>query len=133
MELADRAVIVIELPAAIDLKQARTFVRQLANRIGRVARPCVVLDCGGVRRIDSAFLHLLVCSLEEAMRRNGDVRLCGLPQAAWPALKSFGVERLFRLYSTAAQAAESFRRPSATETTFTRSQGSTTQLPAQAA
>lgn len=132
MDLPDRGVIVIELPDTIESKQAKTFVRELANRIAPVVRPCVVLDCAHVR-VDSPFLHLLVCSLEEAMKRNGDVRLCGLPEAAWPALKSMGMERLFQLYSTAAQAVESFRRPGALETTFTPLQSSTTQPPARAA
>lgn len=134
MEIPDRGVIVIELPATIDAKQAKARVRELANRIAPVVRPCVVLDCARVRRIDSAFLHLLVCSLEEAMKRNGDVRLSGLPEAARPAFKSMGMERLFRLYPTAAQAAESFRRSGPiTETTFAPSQGSTAPPSARAA
>jgi anti-sigma B factor antagonist len=133
MDLTAREVIVIEVPAAIDAKQAGTFVRQLANRIARVVRPCVVLDCARARRVDGTFLHLLLCSLEEAMKRNGDVRLSGLPEAARPALQSMGMERLFRLYPSVAEAAESFRRPGAPVTPFTPAHDSTTQPSARAA
>jgi len=133
MDLLARGVIVIEVPTAIDAKQARTFVRELANNIARVVRPCVVLDCARARRVDGAFLYLLLCSLEEAMKRNGDLRLAGLPEAARPALQSMGMERLFRLYSSAAEAAESFRRPGAPAAPFTPAHDSTTRPSARAA
>lgn len=133
MDQPARGVIVIEVPATLDAKQAKVFVRELANSIARVVRPCVVLDCARVRRVDGAFLHLLLCSLEEAMKRNGDLRLSGLSEAARPALQSMHMERLFRLYPTAAQAAESFRRPGALATPLTPSQGSTAQPAARAA
>ena len=133
MDLPTRGVIVIEVPAAIDARQAGTFVRDLANSIALVVRPCVVLDCARVRRVDGTFLHLLLCSLEEAMKRNGDARLSGLPEAARPALQSMGMERLFRLYPTAAEAAESFRSSGALATPFTRLHDSTAQPSARAA
>lgn len=132
MDLPARAVIVKEVPATTDAKQAKAFVRELANDIAHVVRPCVVIECARVRRVDGAFLHLLLLSLEEAMKRNGDVRLSGFPEAARPALQSLGMERLFRFYPTTAQAAESFRRPGAPTPSFS-AQGSTTQPSARAA
>lgn len=133
MDLPARGVIVIGVPATIDAKQAGAFVRDLANSIALVVRPCVVLDCARVRRVDGVFLHMLLSSLEEAMKRNGDVRLSGLAEAARPALQSMGMERLFRLYPTAAEAAESFRSPGALATPFTPSHDSTAPPSARAA
>lgn len=133
MELTARGIIVKQVPANSDAKQARAFVRELAETIAPVVRPSVILDCSLVRRIDSEFLYLLLCCLEEAMKRNGDVRLAGVPQAAQPALQSLGMERLFRFYPSVAQAAESFRRSAPVTTIYAPSQGSTAQPSARAA
>lgn len=133
MDIPIRGVMVIEVPPTVEAKQAKEFVRELANGIERVIRPRVVLDCARVRRVDSTFLHLLLCSLEETMKRNGDVRLSGLPDAARPALESLGMQRLFRLYPTAAQATESFRRSGESETALTPSQSNTDQASTRAA
>lgn len=133
MELTARGVIVKQVPAISNAKQARAFVRELAETIVPMVRPCVVLDCSPVRRIDSEFLHLLLCCLEEAMKRNGDVRLACLPQAAQPTLQSLGMERLFRFFPTTALAAESFRRPASITTISAPSQGNTAQPSARAA
>lgn len=133
MELTARGIIVKQVPATSDAKQARAFVRELAEAIAPVVRPSVVLDCSPVRRIDSEFFHLLLCCLEEAMKRNGDVRLAGVPQAAQPAMQSLGMERLFRFFPDTTMAAESFRRPAPLATMPGAAQGSTAQPSARAA
>jgi len=109
MTMATRAVIVRQAPINDAAKEAKTFVRELADVMAHTVRPRVVLDCTRVRRIDGAFLHLLLCSLEEAMKRNGDVRLAGIPAQAKPALEATGIHRLFRLFSTPEEAVESFQ------------------------
>lgn len=114
--LSECGVILKKVPATCNARQAAAFVRELAESMARVVRPCVVLDCSPLRRVDNAFLNLLLRSLEEAMKRNGDVRLSGFPDEARPALESVGMEKLFQFFFSVTEAAQSFRRPSASAT-----------------
>jgi len=59
-------------------------------------------------------MHLLLSCLEEAMKRNGDVRLAALPPAAGAAPQLASLRRLFEIYPTVAEAVHSFQqRPTA--------------------
>ena len=73
-------------------------------------RPFVVLDCSIVGQLDKSGVHLLLCCLEEAMKRNGDVKLAGLHSSAETALHTFGAYRLFDIHDTTASAMSSFHR-----------------------
>lgn len=133
MDLPASGMIVRTLPTDSDAKHRREFVSELASSISSVVRPCVVLDCSRVRRMDRELLHLLLCCLEEAIKRNGDVRLAGFPEAAQPALEALGMDRLFRLFPTTMEAAESFRRPAALATVIPISQKGTERSSIRAA
>ena len=75
-----------------------------------VDRPSLVLDCSRVRLMDTSAVHLLLCCLEEAMKRNGDVKLAAVPAGATAVLELSGIDRLFEIYDTPAEAVSSFRR-----------------------
>jgi anti-anti-sigma regulatory factor len=60
--------------------------------------------------MDKPAINLLLSFLEEAMKRNGDVKLAGVPQEAMAALELAGVDRLFEIFATNAEAVSSFRR-----------------------
>ena len=106
-----RAVTVKQLPPVFNAKQERMFLREIESCLN-VSRPCIVLDCSEARQIDRPFLHLLLCCLEEAMKRNGDVRLAALRPDARAILKLAGIQRLFKSYETVAEAVESFQQAS---------------------
>jgi anti-anti-sigma regulatory factor len=105
-----RAVAVIQLPEIKSAKQRQTFLRDMQSCID-AERPFVVLDCSNVGRLDKPGVHLLLCCLEEAMKRNGDLKLAGLPSSAEAALESFGTYRLFDIHDTTASAVRSFHIP----------------------
>jgi anti-sigma B factor antagonist len=109
--LRTRAVTVKQMPAALHTKQKQMFLREMENCLS-ARRPCIVLDCSEAKQIDRTFLHLLLCCLEEAMKRNGDVRLAAVPPEMREILKRARVDRLFRIFETCAEAADSFQRPS---------------------
>jgi hypothetical protein len=44
------------------------------------------------------------------MKRNGDVRLAGVPISARAVLESAGFDRLFKVFDTDAEAVKSFQR-----------------------
>lgn len=109
MNIRERAVTVKQLPKILDAKQEQIFLREMQSLMN-VERPCVVLDCSNVPQLDRSVVHLLLCCLEGAMKRNGDVKLAGLPVGAEIILEQTGARRLFDIYATTAEAVESFHR-----------------------
>jgi anti-anti-sigma factor len=92
------------------MKRGRLFFRELESRMN-VDRPCVVLDCSRVREMDRFAIHMLLCCLEEAMKRDGDVKLAAVSPSARQILEATRVDRLFEIYDTEADAVNSFFRP----------------------
>jgi len=93
----------------IDKTRKKTVYNDLERCIN-VDRPAVVLDCSTLRVLDRPTLHLLLCCLEEAMKRNGDVRLAALRPEVRSVLHSTGVDFLFQCFETVSEAVESYRR-----------------------
>jgi anti-sigma B factor antagonist len=112
MILKARSVTMKQLPERIDHRVERAVLQELAVAL-QGERPAIVLDCSQLRQMDSDAAHLLLCCLEEAMKRNGDVRLAGLAAEAKRTLSAWGVDRLFRTFETTEKAAESFQRRTA--------------------
>lgn len=106
-----RMVAVKQLPAKLDARTAKRWLRELENGLGG-DRPAMVLDCSALHEMDSTALHLLLCCLERAMQRNGDVRLSGVGSRARLNLVLAGIDRLFRIFPTCQDAVESFQRAS---------------------
>ena len=104
-----RAVTVHEVPEKVTAATERKFLRDLQQYV-ETERPRLVLDCSRVRQMDNATIHLLLCCLEEAMKRNGDVKLAGVRPEAKATLQFAGVSRLFEVYNTVAEATQSFRQ-----------------------
>jgi anti-anti-sigma regulatory factor len=105
-----RAAAVKRLPAALNSKQEQTFLREMETCLDSW-RPSIVLDCSEAHQIDYTLLHLLLCCLEEAMKRNGDVRLAAVRPEARETLRRWKMDRLFRIFETTAEAVSSFQRP----------------------
>jgi anti-anti-sigma regulatory factor len=71
-------------------------------------RPSVVLDLSDVRHLDSAGIELLLRCVEEAMKRNGDVKLAAPSPNVAVLLKLTRVDRLFEIFDRCVDAADSF-------------------------
>lgn len=112
MTLKTRTVTVRHLPHNIDRHSERTFLRELAMAL-QSERPSIVLDCAPIREMDAPAIHLLLCCLEQAMKRNGDVRLAGLSSQGMELLQAWGVDRLFRTFDSVDEAVESYRHKTA--------------------
>jgi anti-anti-sigma regulatory factor len=59
--------------------------------------------------MDRPVIQLLLCCLEEVMKRNGDVKLSAVSAAARAILRLTGVDRLFEVFDTNAEALISFQ------------------------
>jgi anti-anti-sigma factor len=109
MSIKMRAVRVHQIPEQMSSSQVRNFLRDL-QECAENERPRFVLDCSRMWSMDSAAIRLLLSSLEEVMKCNGDLRLAGLNPEAEAALRRSGVIRLFEIYPTADIAVQSFHK-----------------------
>ena len=109
-----RTVTVKQLPETLTVKQGNALFREIQSEMN-TDRPRMVLDCSNVRQLDKPFVHLLLCCLEEAMKRNGDVRLAALPAGSEAVLEQTGIKRVFDIYDTAAEAESSYHQVPADE------------------
>lgn len=73
-------------------------------------RPRLVLDCTNVLEADRLVVHLLLRCLEEAMKRNGDVKLAAIRPETKSTLERIGASRLFEIFDTTDAAVASFFR-----------------------
>jgi anti-anti-sigma regulatory factor len=69
----------------------------------------VVLDCSEIRQLDKPVIQLLLTCLEEAMKRNGDIKLAAMSREMRESLKQMGVSHLFEIFDTVVDAVISFR------------------------
>jgi anti-anti-sigma regulatory factor len=109
MAIRARRVTVREFPEWLTDKQGRDFFSELESAM-ETDKPCIVLDCSKVRQMDIPAIYLLLCYLEEAMKRNGDVKLASMPSGTMAILELTGVARLFEHFDTNAEALNSIRR-----------------------
>ena len=101
-----------EFPGVLNAAQARVFLGEVQSYLYD-DRPYIVLDCSKISQIDRPSIQLLLCCLEEAMKRSGDVKLAAVTAGARSTLKLNGVDRIFEIFDTNAEAINSFRRLSA--------------------
>ncbi len=104
-----RAVAVKKLPEVLSVKDKLTFLHEVGSVLSG-NRPRLVLDCSSIRECDSSVIHLLLHCLEEAMKRNGDVKLAAVPRYAAIMLVTTGVAGLFETFDTTEEAVNSFHR-----------------------
>jgi anti-anti-sigma factor len=88
--------------------QRSVFFGEFENHVDGI-RPSIVLDCSDVIQMDRSTVELLIYCLEEAMKRNGDVRLAAVSSQARATLRDNGLGDLFQFYETNADAVSSFR------------------------
>jgi len=106
-----------EFPGVLNAPRARIFLGEVQSYLCD-DRPHIVLDCSKMGPMDRASIQLLLCCLEEAIKRNGDVKLAGVPAGARATLKLTGVDRIFEIFDTNAEAVNSFRRLSVNATQY---------------
>jgi anti-anti-sigma regulatory factor len=104
-----RPVAVRHMPDILSVQQKVAFLHDIAGTMN-TSRPRLVLDCAKLRECNTSTIHLLLHCLEEAMKRNGDVKLAAVPTHAAVMLVSTGVARLFETYDTTEEAVASFHR-----------------------
>lgn len=101
-------VIVIQLPEQLKRQQVQPFLNELQPLL-ESDRPRVVLDCSQVRHMDSAGVEMLLHCMQEAMKRDGDLKLAAISPQAAVILELMRVDRLFEIFHTPEEAVQSFQ------------------------
>lgn len=105
----ERPVIVLQLPEKLILGQADLFFREIKAFL-TADRPRVVFDFSAVKRLDSAGVEMLLNSMEEVMKRNGDLKLAALTPSQTAILEVTRVDELFEVFDNTSDAVESFHQ-----------------------
>jgi anti-sigma B factor antagonist len=100
-------VVVKQLPEMLKLQQVQAFLREV-EPLFHADRPRVVFDFSRVRQMDSAGVDMLLYCVEEAMKRNGDLKLAAIRPASAIILELTRVDRLFEVFETVTEAVDSF-------------------------
>lgn len=110
MRVQPREIAITQLPEIANIKQGRIFRREFESSMN-TDRPCIVLDCSRVHQIDRIVIQMLLCCLEEAIKRDGDVKLAAVPPSVRATLELTRIDRLFEIYDTEADAVSSYCQP----------------------
>jgi anti-sigma B factor antagonist len=100
-------VVVKHLPQQLKLGQLQVFLQEIAPLL-KADRPRIVFDFSQVKQIDSAGVDMLLYCMEQAMKRNGDLKLAAVPPAPAIILELTRVDRLFEIFETVSAAVNSF-------------------------
>jgi anti-sigma B factor antagonist len=104
---SNETVIVMEVPARLNRSEAGMFLDRLEPLLQR-ERAHIVLDCSQVRYVDSSGLEVLSRCVQEALRRNGDLKLAAVSPASRVIMELILADRLFETFETTGEAVQSF-------------------------
>ena len=105
--LTSGPVVILQMPEQLGADGVRTLLPELEPLLDG-HRPRIVLDFSQVRRIDGAGIEMMLHVLEEAMKRDGDLKLSALSSEAEVILEIMRVARVFEVFSTSDEAVHSF-------------------------
>jgi len=100
-------VTVQQLPEGLNGGEGKTFFCQI-QKLLNTNQPHFVFDCAKLRELDAVGIHLLLQCLEEVMKCNGDVKLAAVPPGPTTVLEATGVDSLFEIFDSTADAVQSF-------------------------
>jgi anti-anti-sigma factor len=97
----------MQVPEQFTGAEAHKFMQELGPLL-ESNRPRVVLECSQVRSMDSAGVETLLHCLEEALKRDGDLKLSALSPEAEVILELLRVARVFETFPSSEEAVRSF-------------------------
>lgn len=106
--------IATRLPVKLDQAEGKTFLLEVQPLL-EVDRPRVVLDCSQLQTIDSVGVEILLHCLDEAMKRDGDLKLAALSPVAAVVMELMRADRVFEIFETVEEAVRSFDMVAAIE------------------
>jgi anti-sigma B factor antagonist len=101
-------VVVMQVPERLDQSEAETFMSELKPLL-EGERPRIVLDCSEIQYMESAGVEMMLHCMEEAMKRDGDVKLAAVAPSSAVILELMKADRLFEVFDTPDEAVRSFQ------------------------
>src|ERR1041384_576555 len=105
--LTSGPVVVMQVPEELTVAAVNKFMLDVKPLL-EANRPRMVLDCSQIRTIDSAGVEALLQCLEEALKRDGDLKLASLSPQSEVILELMRVARVFETFETCDLAVRSF-------------------------
>ena len=105
--LTSGPVVVMQVPEQLNSAAVRAFLQEMEPLL-EIQRPRIVFDCSQVRYMDSAGVEMMLHCLEEAMKRDGDLKLASLSPESEVVLELMRVARVFEAFTTSDEAVRSF-------------------------
>jgi anti-anti-sigma factor len=106
--LTNWPVVVMQVPEQLNAQEVHLFMQEVGPLL-QSTRPRLVLDCSQIRSIDSAGVEMLLHCLEEALKRDGDLKLATLSPESEVILELMRVARIFETFGTCDEAVRSFQ------------------------
>ncbi len=106
--LTNWPVVVMQVPEQLNAQEVHLFMQEVGPLL-QSTRPRLVLDCSQIRSIDSAGVEMLLHCLEEALKRDGDLKLATLSPESEVILELMRVARIFETFETCDEAVRSFQ------------------------
>lgn len=103
-----RPVVVMQAPPSLNQAEAERFFSEMKPLL-EVERPRLVLDCSNIQNMDSAGVETLLRCMEEAMKRDGDLKLAAVAPASAIVLEMMRADRLFEVFDSPEEAVQSFQ------------------------
>src|SRR5215467_13059344 len=104
-----KPIVVKQLPEILDTQHSEVFLRELTPLFDN-DHPRLVFDFSEVRYMDSAGIELLLRCAEEAIKRNGDVKLAAISPELNVILEMTKIDRLFEIFESCNDAVDSYHR-----------------------
>jgi len=104
---ARNPVIVMQAPVELNYAEGKVLLFELQPLLED--RPRIVLDCSQVQHVDSAGVETLLQCMEEAMKRDGDVKLASVSPSTIAILELMRADRVFEIFDTPEEAVASFQ------------------------
>lgn len=105
--LTSGPVVVMQVPENLNGVAVPHFLEEVGPLL-ESNRPRIVLDCSQVRSIDSAGVEALLQCVEEALKRDGDLKLAALSPECEVILELMRVARVFEIFQTSEEGVRSF-------------------------
>lgn len=103
-----RPVIVMQLPEQWTRAEAGKFLHELQPLLESDC-PRMVLDCSQVWHIDSAGVEMLLHCVQDAMKRDRDLKLAAVSPVSGTIKELMRLDRLFETFATTEEAVRSFQ------------------------
>ncbi|HMA29799.1 MAG TPA: STAS domain-containing protein [Thermoanaerobaculia bacterium] len=104
----DGSVTIVTLSGDLVIGEAEALFKKTVNRLIEEGKVRLVVDCTGLRYVDSSGLGALVRALTTAQRDGGAAKLLGVPSSLRKLLELTRLDSVFEMFESREQAVSSF-------------------------